>query len=79
MPGRHHRAHAGPHDAGQRRDLRRGLEGADLRALRRDRIGFVFQAPYLIPFLDVTDNVALLPMLAGPCPMPRPRRARWNC
>jgi putative ABC transport system ATP-binding protein len=38
---------------------------ADLRALRRDSIGFVFQAPYLIPFLDVTDNVALLPMLAG--------------
>jgi putative ABC transport system ATP-binding protein len=37
----------------------------DLRALRRDRIGFVFQAPYLIPFLDVTDNVALIPMLAG--------------
>ena len=37
----------------------------DLRALRRDLIGFVFQAPYLIPFLDVTDNVALLPMLAG--------------
>ncbi len=38
---------------------------ADLRALRRDKIGFVFQAPYLIPFLDATDNVALLPMLAG--------------
>ena len=38
---------------------------SDLRALRRDHIGFVFQAPYLIPFLDVTDNVALLPMLAG--------------
>jgi len=37
----------------------------DLRTLRRDRIGFVFQAPYLIPFLDVTDNVAILPMLAG--------------
>ncbi len=37
----------------------------DLRALRRDNIGFVFQAPYLIPFLDVTDNVALVPMLAG--------------
>jgi putative ABC transport system ATP-binding protein len=42
-----------------------GWKVADLRALRRDRIGFVFQAPYLIPFLDATDNVALLPMLAG--------------
>jgi putative ABC transport system ATP-binding protein len=42
-----------------------GWEIADLRTLRRDRIGFVFQAPYLVPFLDVTDNVALLPMLAG--------------
>lgn len=38
---------------------------SDLRALRRDKIGFIFQAPYLIPFLDVTDNVALLPMLSG--------------
>ena len=42
-----------------------GWKMTDLRALRRDNIGFVFQAPYLIPFLDVTDNVALLPMLAG--------------
>ena len=42
-----------------------GWKIPDLRALRRDRIGFVFQAPYLIPFLDVTDNVALVPMLAG--------------
>ncbi|HPA90413.1 MAG TPA: ABC transporter ATP-binding protein [Quisquiliibacterium sp.] len=42
-----------------------GWRRTDLRALRRDRIGFVFQAPHLIPFLDVTDNVALLPMLAG--------------
>ena len=42
-----------------------GWKVADLRAMRRDRIGFIFQAPYLIPFLDVTDNVALLPMLAG--------------
>ncbi len=42
-----------------------GWKISDLRALRRDKIGFVFQAPYLIPFLSVTDNVALLPMLAG--------------
>jgi putative ABC transport system ATP-binding protein len=42
-----------------------GWKLRDLRTLRRDRIGFIFQAPYLIPFLDVTDNVALLPMLQG--------------
>ncbi len=51
-----------------------GWKTPDLRSLRRDRIGFVFQAPYLIPFLDVTDNVALLPMLAGrPNPEARAR------
>ena len=43
----------------------KGWKVRDLRALRRDKIGFVFQAPYLIPFLNATDNVALLPMLAG--------------
>ena len=42
-----------------------GWKVKDLRALRRDHIGFIFQAPYLIHFLNVTDNVALLPMLAG--------------
>ena len=42
-----------------------GWKIKDLRTLRRDKIGFIFQAPYLIPFLDATDNVALLPMLAG--------------
>jgi len=42
-----------------------GWKVRDLRALRRDKIGFVFQSPYLIPFLDAQDNVALLPMLAG--------------
>lgn len=31
----------------------------------RDQIGFIFQVPFLIPFLDATDNVALLSMLAG--------------
>ena len=33
----------------------------DLPALRRDKIGFIFQQPYL----NIIDNVALLPMLAG--------------
>jgi putative ABC transport system ATP-binding protein len=42
-----------------------GWKISDLRVLRRDQIGFIFQAPYLIPFLDAIDNVALLPMLAG--------------
>ncbi|OJX29170.1 MAG: ABC transporter [Burkholderiales bacterium 68-12] len=52
-----------------------GWKVRDLRALRRDKIGFVFQAPYLIPFLDVTDNVALLPMLAGVPNAPARERA----
>ena len=52
-----------------------GWKIKDLRTLRRDRIGFVFQAPYLIPFLDVTDNVALLPMLAGRSDAEARRRA----
>lgn len=47
----------------------------DLRALRRDKIGFVFQAAYLIPFLSVLDNVALLPMLAGKSNSESRRRA----
>ena len=52
----------------------------DLRARRRDKIGFVFQAPYLIPFLNVIVNVALLPMLAGmPNAQARAAPKRWNC
>ncbi len=48
----------------------------DLRALRRDLIGFIFQAPYLIPFLDVTDNVAILSMIAGTPNSQARRKAR---
>jgi putative ABC transport system ATP-binding protein len=40
----------------------------DLRALRRERIGFIFQFHNLLPFLDATDNVALAMTLNG---MPR--------
>ena len=49
------------------------LDGAEVATLgddelavtRNKKIGFVFQAAYLIPFLSVIDNVAILPMLAG--------------
>lgn len=38
---------------------------SDLRQLRLDKIGFIFQFHNLIPFLDATDNVALVLQLAG--------------
>jgi putative ABC transport system ATP-binding protein len=37
----------------------------DLRRLRLDKIGFIFQFHNLLPFLDSTDNVALVLHLAG--------------
>ncbi len=51
-------------------DGERVLEGGrwlrtDLRKLRLDKIGFIFQFHNLIPFLDATDNVALVLQLAG--------------
>ena len=39
--------------------------GADLRRLRLDKVGFIFQYPNLLPFLDGTDNVAVVLDLAG--------------
>jgi putative ABC transport system ATP-binding protein len=38
---------------------------SDLRRLRLDKIGFIFQYPNLLPFLDGSDNVALVLDLAG--------------
>ena len=37
----------------------------DLRRLRLDKIGFIFQFHNLLPFLDAKDNVALVLQLAG--------------
>ncbi len=42
-----------------------GWQYNNRRTLRRDRIGFIFQRPYLIPFMDATENIAILPMLQG--------------
>jgi putative ABC transport system ATP-binding protein len=38
---------------------------ADLRRLRLEKIGFIFQYPNLLPFLDATENVAIVLNLAG--------------
>jgi putative ABC transport system ATP-binding protein len=38
---------------------------SDLRRLRLDKVGFIFQYPNLLPFLDATDNVAVVLDLAG--------------
>jgi putative ABC transport system ATP-binding protein len=38
---------------------------SDLRRLRLDKIGFIFQYPNLLPFLDGSDNVAVVLHLAG--------------
>ncbi len=48
---------------------------SNLRQLRLDKIGFIFQFHNLIPFLDATDNVALVLQLAGNDPVVSRRRA----
>ena len=37
----------------------------DTRSIRREKIGFIFQAPYLIPFLNIIENITLLPQASG--------------
>ena len=37
----------------------------DTRKIRREKIGFIFQAHYLIPFLNIIDNITLLPQTSG--------------
>ncbi len=40
----------------------------DARELRRTKIGFIFQAHYLIPFLNIEENITLLPYQNGESP-----------
>ena len=37
----------------------------ETRKIRREKIGFIFQAHYLIPFLNIMDNLILLPQTNG--------------
>jgi len=37
----------------------------ETRKIRREKIGFIFQAHYLIPFLNILENVTLLPQTNG--------------
>ena len=48
----------------------------DLRRLRLDKIGFIFQAHNLLPFLTAEENVSLVPDLAGWPPEKGRARAR---
>jgi len=48
---------------------------SDLKQLRLDKIGFIFQFHNLIPFLDATDNVALVLQMAGADSLAARRRA----
>ncbi len=48
---------------------------SDLRRLRLDKIGFIFQYPNLLPFLDGSDNVAIVLDLAGFRPSAARKRA----
>jgi putative ABC transport system ATP-binding protein len=37
----------------------------DTRKIRRDKIGFIFQAHYLIPFLNILENITLVSLAKG--------------
>jgi len=37
----------------------------DTRKIRREKIGFIFQSHYLIPFLNIMENITLLPQTNG--------------
>jgi putative ABC transport system ATP-binding protein len=48
---------------------------SDLRALRLEKIGFIFQAHNLLPFLNAWENIAVARILAGASPAAAKERA----
>ena len=48
---------------------------ADLRRLRLEKIGFIFQAHNLLPFLNAWENIAVARVLAGATPVQAKARA----
>lgn len=48
---------------------------SDLRKLRLEKIGFIFQAHNLLPFLNAWENVAVAQILAGVAPAQARKRA----
>ena len=48
---------------------------SDLRRLRLEKIGFIFQAHNLLPFLNAWENVAVALILAGATPAQAKKRA----
>jgi putative ABC transport system ATP-binding protein len=53
-----------------------GPTGADVRAFRRSKIGFIFQQHNLIPFLTAQENVSLMLQLNGVSRRESARRAK---
>ncbi|QSZ40672.1 ATP-binding cassette domain-containing protein [Sulfurimonas aquatica] len=48
----------------------------ETRKIRREKIGFIFQAHYLIPFLNIIDNLTLLPQANGTSDEDAKKKAR---
>lgn len=55
-----------------------GLSRADKAALRRERIGIVFQQPNLLASLTAAEQLQVMAHLSGGAPGP-PGPGRWNC
>jgi len=61
---------------GEEKIYENGWLAADKRKIRRTKIGFIFQAHYLIPFLNIMDNLTLLPQANKTDPQEAKQKAR---